>query len=258
MTSNARDSVIYKRLLSYTPWTAFFMSLVGFSLYSIANVSVVQLVAYLVDSLQGGPEDTAGWVMEKLQNWLALSSIDNQQFVPIAIVVIVLIRGIGTFIGNYFIHFAANSMIYTLRVELFDRFLSLPSTYFDNHPFGHLVAKLTYHVTQVTGAATDAVKILFREGLTVLGYLGFLLYLNWRLTLLFLIAAPLIGLLARVAGRRFRRISERIQDSMGDVTQVASEAVQGYREVRTFGGEDYERTRFERVSAFNPPPLPHR
>ncbi len=251
MTSNARDSVIYKRLLSYTPWTAFFMSLVGFSLYSIANVSVVQLVAYLVDSLQGGPEDTAGWVMEKLQNWLALSSIDNQQFVPIAIVVIVLIRGIGTFIGNYFIHFAANSMIYTLRVELFDRFLSLPSTYFDNHPFGHLVAKLTYHVTQVTGAATDAVKILFREGLTVLGYLGFLLYLNWRLTLLFLIAAPLIGLLARVAGRRFRRISERIQDSMGDVTQVASEAVQGYREVRTFGGEDYERTRFERVSAFN-------
>ncbi len=227
------------------------MSLVGFSLYSIANVSVVQLVAYLVDSLQGDPADAAGWVMEELQTWLAVNAIDNQQFVPTAIVIIVLIRGIGTFIGNYFIHFAANSMIYTLRVELFDRFLNLPSSYFDNHPFGHLVAKLTYHVTQVTGAATDAVKILFREGLTVVGYLGFLIYLNWRLTLLFLIAAPIIGLLARVAGRRFRKISERIQDSMGDVTQVASEAVQGYREVRTFGGEDYERNRFKRVSAFN-------
>ena len=175
------------------------MSLVGFSLYSIANVSVVQLVAYLVDSLQGDPADAAGWVMEKLQTWLAVNAIDNQQFVPTAIVIIVLIRGIGTFIGNYFIHFAANSMIYTLRVELFDRFLNLPSSYFDNHPFGHLVAKLTYHVTQVTGAATDAVKILFREGLTVVGYLSFLIYLNWRLTLLFLIAAPIIGLLARIA-----------------------------------------------------------
>ena len=227
------------------------MSLIGFSLYSVANVSVVQLVAYLVDSLQDGPADTAGWVMENLQAWLTVNAIDNQQFVPTAIVVIVLIRGLGTFIGNYFIHFAANSMIYSLRVELFDRFLNLPSSYFDNHPFGHLVAKLTYHVTQVTGAATDAVKILFREGLTVVGYLSFLIYLNWRLTLLFLIAAPIIGLLARIAGRRFRRISERIQDSMGDVTQVASEAVQGYREVRTFGGEDYERKRFERVSAFN-------
>ncbi len=251
MTTTTTDSVIYKRLLSYTPWPAFLMSLIGFSLYSIANVSVVQLVAYLVDSLQGGSEAAAGWFMAKLQTWLAVSAIDNQQFVPVAIIVIVLIRGVGTFIGNYFIHFAANSMIYTLRIELFDRFLNLPSSYFDNHPFGHLVAKLTYHVTQVTGAATDAVKILFREGLTVVGYLSFLVYLNWRLTLLFLIAAPIIGLLARVAGKRFRRISERIQDSMGDVTQVASEAVQGYREVRTFGGEDYERNRFERVSAFN-------
>ena len=159
MTSNKTDSVIYKRLLSYTPWTAFFMSLIGFSLYSIANVSVVQLVAYLVDSLQGDPADTAGWAMGKLQEWLTLNAIDNQQFVPTAIVVIVLIRGVGTFIGNYFIHFAANSMIYSLRVELFDRFLNLPSSYFDNHPFGHLVAKLTYHVTQVTGAA----KSKFRQ-----------------------------------------------------------------------------------------------
>ena len=78
MTSKTTDSVIYKRLLSYTPWTAFFMSLIGFSLYSIANVSVVQLVAYLVDSLQDGPADTAGWVMEKLQAWLTVNAIDNQ------------------------------------------------------------------------------------------------------------------------------------------------------------------------------------
>ena len=251
MTGSVSDTSVYRRLLGYTPWAAFFLSLLGFLLYSIANVSVVQLVSYLVDSLQSGQVVTDHGVIERLSTFLNIGIIDNQVFVPSAIVLIVLIRGLGTLVGNYFIHYAANKMIFDLRTELFDRFLKLPSSYYDNHAFGHLVAKLTYHVTQVTGAATDAVKILFREGLTVLGYLGFLLYLNWRLTLLFLIAAPLIGVLARIAGRRFRKISERIQDSMGDVTQVASEAVQGYREVRSFGAEDYERSRFGKVSALN-------
>ena len=243
-------SNVYRRLLGYTPWAAFFLSLFGFLLYSVANVSVVQLVAYLVDSLQGSVEE-----FDSLKKWigsaLGTAPPSDQALVPAAIIAIVLIRGFGTFLGSYYIAFAANQMIFKLRVEVFDRFLALPSTYYDQNSSGHLVAKLTYHVTQVTGAATDAVKILFREGLTVVGYLGYLFYLNWRLTLLFLIAAPLIGLLARVAGRRFRKISERIQDSMGDVTQVATEAIQGYREVRTFGGEAYEQDRFHAVSERN-------
>ena len=241
---------VYRRLLGYTPWTAFFLSLFGFLLYSVANVSVVQLVAYLVDSLQGSAEE-----LDSLRDWigniLGTAPPPDQALVPVAIVAIVLIRGLGTFLGTYYIAFAANQMIFKLRIEVFDRFLSLPSSYYDQNSSGHLVAKLTYHVTQVTGAATDAVKILFREGLTVAGYLGYMFYLNWRLTLLFLIAAPVIGLLARVAGRRFRKISERIQDSMGDVTQVATEAIQGYREVRTFGGEAYEQSRFQAVSDRN-------
>ena len=241
---------VYRRLLGYTPWVAFFLSLFGFLLYSVANVSVVQLVAYLVDSLQESVEG-----LDSLKEWIGLvlgtAPPSDQALVPVAIIAIVLIRGIGTFLGTYYIAFAANQMIFKLRIEVFDRFLTLPVTYYDQNSSGHLVAKLTYHVTQVTGAATDAVKILFRDGLTVVGYLGYLFYLNWRLTLLFLIAAPFIGLLARIAGRRFRKISERIQDSMGDVTQVATEAIQGYREVRTFGGEAYEQDRFQAVSERN-------
>jgi len=116
---------------------------------------------------------------------------------------------------------------------------------------GHLVAKVTFHVTQVTGAATDAVRVIVREGFTVLGYMGFLLFLSWKLTLVFLAVGPVIAVLVGVAGKRFRRISERIQNSMGDVTHVASEAIQGYREVRTFGGSDYESERFNKVSQNN-------
>ena len=244
------DLSIYRRLLSYTPWAAFVLSLLGFLLYSVANVSVVQLVSYLVDSLQ--PSSTRpSEVFETILNWFGIDRLQNQVFVPVAIVSIVFLRGLGTFFGNYFINFAATTMIYNLRRDLFDQLLKLPSQFYDRNAFGRLVAKLTFHVTQVTGAATDAVKVVFREGFTVAGYLGFLLYLNWRLTLMFAVVAPLIGLLARVAGRRFRKISERIQDSMGDVTHVASEAIQGYREVRTYGGNAYERDRFDQVSQTN-------
>jgi len=248
--SPASDLTIYRRLLSYTPWTAFALSIVGFLLYSAGNVSVVQLVSYLVDSLESSSSGPSTAV-ESLMDWFGISDINNQVFVPAAIIVIVFIRGVGTFLGNYFINFAATTMIYNLRRDLFEQLLKLPSQFYDQHAFGRLVAKLTFHVTQVTGAATDAIKVLFREGFTVVGYLGFLLYLNWRLTLVFAVVAPLIGLLARIAGRRFRKISERIQDSMGDVTHVASEAVQGYREVRTYGGNAYERERFDQVSQTN-------
>ena len=171
--------------------------------------------------------------------------------IPLAIIVIVLFRGIGTFLGNYFITYVGTSLVHALRCELFEQLLHLPSRFYDKNTMGHLVAKVTFHVTQVTGAATDAVRVVIREGFTVLGYLGYLFYLNWKLTLLFIAVAPLIGLLASYAGRRFRRISERLQDSMGDVTHVASEAVQGFQVVRIYGGSDYERERFTGVSNNN-------
>ena len=98
------------------------------------------------------------------------------------IILIALFRGLGSFSGNYFIAVVANNLVHKLRCELFGRLLSLPSSFYDKHAMGHLVSKVTYHVTQVTDAATDAVRIILREGFTVLGYLAFLLYLNWKLT----------------------------------------------------------------------------
>ena len=124
MSQPSTDDVwVYKRLLSYTPWAAFFLSLFGFAVYSVANVSVVQLVAYLVDSLQGSSQPQIAWLSDFLRAHLGITSINNQWFVPLAIIGIVIVRGVGTFIGNYFLQFAANSMVYQLRIELFDRFL---------------------------------------------------------------------------------------------------------------------------------------
>ncbi|MFT7243068.1 MAG: subfamily B ATP-binding cassette protein MsbA [Candidatus Azotimanducaceae bacterium] len=247
------DMQIYGRLLTYvTPyWAAFVLSIFGYMIYAVANVSFLTLLGYIVDSL-GGTDPLAG-----SQSALYIRDLFggdgelNRTIIPIAIVLIVFGRGIGTFVGNYFISYVGTNLVHGLRVELFDRLLLLPSKFYDKNAMGHLVTKVTFHVSQVTGAATDAVKVLIREGLTVIFYMGLLFLLNWKLTLIFICVAPFIGLLVNFAGKRFRRISERIQDSMGDVTHVASEAVQGYREVRTFGGLDYERERFLKVSHNN-------
>jgi len=251
--SRQTDMQIYGRLLRYvTPyWGAFLLSIVGFMIYSLANVSFLTLIGYIVDSLGGTDPLEETKMATYLRELFGGDGALNRTIIPIAIIFIVFGRGIGTFIGNYFITYVGTNLVHGLRIELFDQILLLPSKFYDKNTMGHLVAKVTFHVTQVTGAATDAVKVLIREGFTVIAYMGYLFHLNWKLTLIFIGVAPFIAVLVSFAGKRFRRISERIQDSMGDVTHVASEAVQGYREVRTFGGLDYERGRFLKVSHNN-------
>ncbi len=252
MLKRDSDTRIYARLLSYViPYKfVFLLGTVGFFLYSISNVAFVTLVGYIVDSLGGNSplqsEQTA--VLIKL---FGESDSLDRTLIPIAMVAIAFSRGVGTFIGNYCISRVSTNLVHVLRCELFDQLTTLPSRFFDRSRSGDLIAKPTFHVNQVTGAATDAVRVIIREGFVVVGYLAMLIYLNWMLALIFFIVTPVITAMVIYAGKRFRRISERIQGSMGDVTHVASEAIQGYRVVRTFGGEEYERKRFNRVSRDN-------
>lgn len=251
--NDSSDVQVYGRLLKYVSiyWAAFLLSMFGFIIHSVANVGFVQLIAYIIDFLEGRnvvPDSFAGSL---IREHFGEPETLNRTLIPIFIVLVVFGRGLGTFIGNYFITYIGTNLVHTLRCELFEHLLKLPSRFYDKSALGHLVAKVTFHVTQVTGAATDAVRVVIREGFTVIGYMAYLFYLNWKLTLIFIIVAPFIGFIVNFAGKRFRKISGRIQDSMGDVTHVASEAVQGYRVVRTFGGTDYERERFNHVSQDN-------
>src|SRR5690606_17296780 len=123
--------------------------------------------------------------------------------------------------------------------------------YFDNNNSGHLVSRVTFNVTMVTGAATDAIKVVFREGLTVIFLFGYLLWMNWKLTLVLMAVLPLIGLMVNSTSKKFRKQSKKIQTAMGDVTHVTSETITGYRVVRSFGGETYESERFHRASENN-------
>lgn len=224
----------YKRLLRYVKpfWFAFSLAVFGNIIYAAASTGMAAAMEYVITAIEN-PTD---------QNRLMLTSL---------IVGIFALRGVGTFFSQYFISYVGRQVINALRNDVFDRLMSLPSRYFDDNAAGRLVSKLTFNVEQVAEAATNAITITLREGLTIVGLLGFMLYTNWKLTLVFLTVGPVIGLVVNYASKRFRKISQRIQGSMGDITHVASETISGYRVVRTFGGEDYERERFRDVSNRN-------
>lgn len=237
---------IYLRLLSYVrPFIGWFaISLLGFMIFASAQPMMAGLLKFFVDGL-AAPE--AG-VIEGLP---LLSGMPLLYAVPLLLVAIAAWQGLGTFLGSYYIARVSLGLIDQLRRSLFDSLLRLPNSYFDQHNSGHLISRITYNVTMVTGAATDAIKTVVREGLTVVFLFAFLLWMNWKLTLVMVAVLPMIGVMVARASRKFRKQSHKIQAAMGDVTHVASETIQGYRVVRSFGGEDYESSRFREASADN-------
>ena len=225
---------LYKRLMGYVRphWQAFSLAVVGYILYAASSTALAEMMKRLIDGIQN--PDAA------FRMWL-----------PLFVVGMFAFRGLGTFLGTYYMTNVARNLVHALRCDVFNHMLHLPGRFFDAHSSGHLISRVTYHVEQVTGAATKAITILLREGFFVIGLVAYLMWTNWMLTLLFLAVTPLIGGVVSYASKRFRRISQRIQRSMGDVTHVASEALSGYRVVRTHGAEPYEKARFAEASEAN-------
>ncbi|WP_027349671.1 lipid A export permease/ATP-binding protein MsbA [Halotalea alkalilenta] len=225
---------LYRRLLTYVKplWKGFALSLLGYAIYAASSTWIADMMRRLVDGIQN-------------------PSADFRYLLPLFIICMFALRGVGTFLGTYCMDYVARKVVHELRVDVFRNMLKLPGRFFDQHSSGHLLSRVTYHVEQVTGAATKALTVIMQEGLFVIGLTSYLLWTNWRLTLVFLAITPLIGLVVNYAGRRFRRLSRRIQRSVGEVTHVASEVLTGYRVVRTHGAEEHEYQRFRAVSEYN-------
>ena len=236
MNINIRPSgfQVYKRLLGYVKphWKIFVLSVLGYLLYSSSQPLLATMAGWLADAIYSR-DATAVYL------------------IPLSLLGIYLLRGIGSFIGNYFLAKVSNSIVRTLRNDLFDRLIVLPNGFYEQTNSGHLISVITFNVSQVTGAATDAIKVMIREGIAVIALLGYLFYLNWQLSLAFLAVAPVIGFVVSYASKRFKKLSKKIQVSMGDLTHVSSEAINGYKEVKSFGGQDYEKQRFYQASDNN-------
>ena len=167
------------------------------------------------------------------------------RWMPLAIIGITVVRGLAEYAASYGMAWVGNRLVMDLRQRMFSRLLELPAHYYDNQISGNLISKLTYDVTQVTSAATSVLTVIFKDSLTILGLLGWMMYINWKLTLLSLVMTPLIVIVARLISVRLRHMSRNAQGAMGDLTQVIQEAIEGHRVVKIYGGQTYEANRFE-------------
>lgn len=228
-------SETYRRLLEYV-WPhkkQVMFGIAGLVGYSLTDTAFAYLMKPLLD---------AGFV-ERDRSAIGL--------IPLLIILIFVIRGVSGYASTYYISWAGWKVIKSIRSEIFNKYLNLPTQYYDNASSGELISKITFNSQNVANAATSALTVIVRDTLTVIGLFSLLFYLSWQLSLCFLLIGPIIGIIVNRVSRVFRRISHGIQDSMGEVSHVIEEAVEGQRVVKIFGGHEYERGQFEKVNELN-------
>jgi subfamily B ATP-binding cassette protein MsbA len=170
------------------------------------------------------------------------------RWVPVFMVLLYVVRGLGAYIGTYASAWVGNKVVMDLRDQMFRRMLALPLGYFHDSTTGNLISRFTFDVAQVTGAATNVVTVLVKDSVTIAGLLAYLLYIDWKLTAISLIMVPPIAVVVRYFNVRLRNMSRKTQQAMGDITQVLQETVECNKVVKIFGGQDYEAKRFAETS----------
>ncbi len=234
MNKDTPAGKVYRRLLGYTLrwWKPMLISMFGYMLFAAMEASAAKFLGYIVEQINARSAEMV-WT------------------IPTLIIAISVGRGIGSFLGEYGISYAARNVVNALRCEMYARMLLLPARYYSESNTGQMAAKLTYNVEQVTAAATDSAKTLFQNGFTVIGLLGYMLWMNWKLTLILFAFLPLVGLLVRNASKRFRKSSRLMQASVGEITHIASETLNSVQVVKLFGGIAHEQARFGKASLLN-------
>ncbi len=225
----------YRRLLRYVfaYKGIFFLALAGMAIAAATETGFAALMKPLLD----------GTFVEK--------DPDVIRIIPFALLGIAVMRGVAGFAASFGMSWVARNVIRDLRGQMFQQMLRKPISYFDSIAAGQLISKLIYDVEQVASASTQVVTVLVRDVLTMIGLLGWMLYLSAPLVLVFAIIGPIVVLTVRFAGKRFRLLSRRVQASMGNVSSAANEAVQGQRVIKIFRGEEYENRHFQSVNEYN-------
>ena len=226
---------LYRRLLAYAwpyKWV-FLVAVVGMIVLSATAAGFTAVTKPLMDE---------GFVQR---------DTSTIKMIPLLIVLLFLARGIGNFLAQYGTAWIGRRVTFDLRNSIFRRMLYLPSRYYESSASGGLISRIIYDVEQIAAGVTQVPYVVIGDGLTMLALVGWLLYLNWKLTLVFAVMLPVTGLLMRAMNRRFFRTSREIQTSMGEISQVVREASDGQRVVKAFGGQPAEIRAFERSNDKN-------
>lgn len=218
----------YKRLLRYLKGLLgfFALSIVGFVIFGASQPMLAKLMEMIIEALNANNAD-ARWTL------------------PFVAVGIFLVRGIGSFIGNYYNEYVGASLVSKIKKEVFHKMTVLPAEYYDSVSQGQLLHRLNSGVNRLQNAVTNSLKILIRESITLVCLLGYVFYLNWKLSLIFLFVAPILALLVSYSTRKLRKIAKKNEGAAGEMVQVSKELLTNYGIVRGFGAEQYELRRYE-------------
>ena len=231
MTQNKQFDLYLRILRCVRPyWRTFALGIVAMVVYAGTETALPALLKELLD----------GSFVEKDPRAIHLT--------PLLIVLLFVVRGLSDYLHTTALHGVANSVVLDLRTQMFDKLLRLPTGYYDREPSATTMSKLTYNAQQVSPIITNALITIVKDSLTVMGLLGYMLYLNWRLSLVFFTVLPVIAFVIRSVSRRLRGLSRAQQASMGEMTHVIQEVVGGHKEIKIFGGEAYEYQRFHEVA----------
>jgi len=229
----------YLRLLSYGKpyWLIFSIGVIAMLVFAVTDTGFAFLIKTLTDSFAGTE-----------------SSFDADQIkvlLPLAVIIIFFVRGISGFFSVYNIAWIGRQVIKLLRGEVYNKFLTLPTLFLDRESNAELLSKVTYNIEQVAESTSNILTVLIRDTLTIIVLTAYMIFLSPMLASVIFIVAPAIALLVRFLSQLFRRYSERIQDSMGDVTHAIKETLQNHRIIKIFDGQDFEKERFSVVNENN-------
>ncbi len=226
---------VYRRLWTYvTPHKLVgLIAIIGMAATAVVEGGLVYLLRPLTDDA------------------LVEQNLETQRWLPIVFAAVLAARGLSGYATEASLGYIGRSVISALRRGVFRKFLTLPTRYFDNQSTGPLLSRLTYNVEMVAESVTSVVTILIRDVLTVVAAFAVMIIQSPKLTVFVAILFPIVAFLVRILGLAFRRYSGRIQDTVGEVTQVTEEIVRGNRVVKIFGGFEYERGRLDEVDSRN-------
>ncbi len=226
---------IYRRLLSYVfpYWKVFILAVAGMAIFGSTDAAFAAIMKLITG---------AGFVDK---------DPETIRWIPFMIIGLFIVRVIAGFLSSYGMSWIARNVIKTLRSSMFDQMLRLPVTYFDTSSSGIILSKLLYDVEQVAAASSQAITILIRDTVTIIALMGWMFYISWSLTIIFLILAPILALIIVFVSKRFRKLAKRIQSSMGNISHISEEAIEGQRVIKIFGGQDYESKQFANANEYN-------
>lgn len=224
------NRVIYARLLSYLRpyWKACTLAVVGMVAIAMTEPLFPAIMKYLLDN--GFQTQDARMV------WL----------IPAGIVTLFLVRSVFVFSTGYLMMWISSRLVTDLRREMFAKILVLPTQIYHDQSSGKLISRLVYDVSNVSDAATSALVSIVRESFTALALIGYLLYLDWKLTLITLAIGPVIALIVKSFSKRMRAASRMSLDSIRLISHSIEETITAHKVIKIFGGQSQQSQRFWR------------